>query len=76
MAPIVLFLVHHGRRECAWFFGGDERFRIEVPSGWQQIIPRTAITNEAEFDEWLQLDLYGRLHRLCPPGYTVVGELK
>ena len=75
MAPFVRFLIHHKRRECAWFFGGDEHFRRDIPKGWEELVPREVFSNP-EFDEWIQLDREDRVRRMCPSGYRSIGELK
>jgi hypothetical protein len=61
MAPRVRFAIHRKRREAAIFFGGDERAVSPLPAGWEELVPREIIHDEAAFDRWIALDLDDRL---------------
>jgi hypothetical protein len=58
------------------YFGGDEHASVSLPDGWEEVMPRAIIRDEAEFERWLALDLDGRLSRLAPSGFRCLPGLQ
>ncbi|MDB4968735.1 MAG: hypothetical protein JWN44_4424 [Myxococcales bacterium] len=76
MAQMVRFAVHRGKLISAVWNGGDERVRLELPEGWEELVPRDIIKGEANLDRWIRLDLDQRLAELTPPGFKPTKGLR
>jgi hypothetical protein len=76
MAMMVRFAVNRARKQAAVFFGGDEHGQVSLPAGWEELVPRDLIRDEAAFQRWIAGSLEERLRGLAPAGFACLGGLR
>ena len=76
MAMMVRFAINQIKRRAAVFYGGDERGGKPLPPGWEELVPRDIIKDEAMFQRWIALELDDRLEGLAPPGFKCLKGLQ